>query len=235
MWGVIHKSHLPIRWETDTLTAAEGTQATRIMRRWRQRAGRFWLHSKSSHDSLRTQGKPVEWRRLRLAKIKRLNGVELNTEAEWLGVFRSHGFRVKLVKPRLFRRIGCKLWDQDEDTGRVERRRVVQKRLGDEWVDEIHSACSGWHFIDVRQFAPVVQHVKGIRPGAPLTSCEKRWLHHGTVERVRAVRKIRADGASVAGGCAARRVASSLSVEDLRWLHECGWFDAPGVESSDSA
>jgi hypothetical protein len=106
--------------------------------------------------------------------MKKMNGVELHTEAEWLAAFRSYGFRVKLVKPRLFRRIGSKLWDQDEDTGKVERRRVEQKKLNGEWVDEIHSACSGWHFIDVGQFGKVVRFVRRDR-FAGLTACERKW------------------------------------------------------------
>jgi hypothetical protein len=174
MWGCISKRFLPIRWETDTMTGSEGVQATRIMRRWRQRKGTFWLHSKSSHDSPRTMGKPTEWRRLRVEKMKRFNGARVSSLGEWLDLFRGHGFRIRRCRPRLFRRIGRKLWDQDEESGKIERRRVEQKKLNGEWVDEIHSACSGWHFIDVHQFGKLVRFVRRDR-FAGLTVCERRW------------------------------------------------------------
>jgi hypothetical protein len=168
MWGIIGKSHLPISWESDTVSAGQGLQLTRIMRRWRERKGTFFLHSKSSHDSTRSQGKPVEWRRVRAAPSALVGVPEL------IELYRGIGCRVRRCRPRLFRRIGLKLWDQDESTGKIERRRVAQKKLGEEWVDEIHSVCSGWHFIDVNKFGKLVRFVRRDK-SAGLTSCELKW------------------------------------------------------------
>jgi hypothetical protein len=67
--------------------------------------------------------------------------------------------------------------------------------------------------------------VKGIGGAASLTSCEKRWLKNGDVGRVQRVRDVRIDGTRLAGGSAAPR-RSCIGREDLRWLQECGWFDA---------
>ncbi len=223
MWGCIHKNCLPIRWETDTLTGPQGVQATRVMRRWRQRKGTFWLHSKSSHDSPRTMGKPTEWRRLRVEKMKTFNGSLVSSLEGWLNVFRGLGFRVRRCRPRLFRQLRRTIWSRDDDTGRYENN-----------GEEIHSACSGWHFIDVAHFGKLVRFVKGTGAAVSLTSCEKRWLKNGDVGRVQRVRDVRIDGTRLAGGSAAPR-PSCIGVADLRWLHECGWFDAPPAQQPDSA
>jgi hypothetical protein len=121
-------------------------------------------------------GKPVEWLRLQVEKLKAVDGSRISSLADWKSAYRDDGFRIRRCRPRLFRRIGCKLWDEDEDTGKIERRRVEQKKLNEEWVDEIHSACSGWHFIDVTHFGRLVRFIKQTCAGRPLTSCERRWL-----------------------------------------------------------
>ncbi len=193
MWGCINKAHLPITWESDTLAPAQGLQLTRIMRRWRERKGTFFLHSKSSHDSPRTMGKPTEWRRVRAAPSAAVGVPEL------IEFYRGLGARVRRCRPRLFRRNGVKLWDMDEGSRKVERRNVEPKKLylrdplngkvlkdsaGEkqfEWVDEIHSVCSGWHFIDVAHFGKLVRFVKGTGAAVSLTSCEKRWLKNGDI------------------------------------------------------
>jgi hypothetical protein len=208
MWGIIGKSHLPISWESDTVSAAQGLQLTRIMRRWRERKGTFFLHSKSSHDSRRSQGKPVEWRRVRAAPSAAVGVPEL------IEFYRGLGARVRRCRPRLFRRMTRSLWSVDE-----------RSRKWEKHGDEIHSACSGWHFINVADFGEVMRFVKGVRSPASLTSCEKRWLN-GSAASMRQVRNVRPHRENLAGRQSSRGSAE-CNREDLHGLHECWWFDAP--------
>jgi hypothetical protein len=220
MWGCIGKGFLPIRWESDTLTGPQGVQATRIMRKWRERRGTFFLHSKQSHTMKKNWGKPVAWRRLRLEKMKTFEGAAISSVADWLRMFRESGFKIRRCRPRLFRRLTRDVWSLDVASGKYEKNGT-----------EIHSACSGWHFIDVKHFGKLMRFVKGTGAASSLTGCEERWLKNGTVGHVRRVRDVRIDGSRLAGRSPARGVAGS-ALEDLRGLHECGWFDAPPVEQS---
>jgi hypothetical protein len=222
MWGCINKKHLPIRWESDTITGVQGTRATRVMRKWRERKGTFWLHSSRSHSPSHLQGAAVEWHSFRRTYKNTLGHAWSAAQMFWVGEMKRAGYRVRRRVPRLFRNLRRPIWSVDVESGKFENN-----------GEEIHAAVSGWHFIDVKHFGKLLRFVKGTGAAA-LTRCEERWAKNGTFDDVRPVRDIRIDGSRLAGGSAARG-AARISRDDLRWLHECGWFDALPVEQSDSA
>ncbi len=104
---------------------------------------------------------------------------------------REDGHRLRIIRPRLYRQTGVKLWDQDEESGRVERRNVEQKKrylrddrgrvLRDasgekqfEWVDEIESVAVAWHYLPSAEVVRLLAFVRRDRASG-LTACEKKW------------------------------------------------------------
>ena len=218
MWGIIGKSHLPVTWDREVVSAEQGKTITRTLRRLRVKKGRYYLRSESSHDSLRTQGKPCTWHRVRPHKVKAINGVRLVTLDEQLHAYRSFGLRVKRVTPRVGRNIWVNVWSSDSDTGRVE-------KTG----EELHFVSSSWHFVKTDEVAPLLSWVKGDRAAPLLTACEKRWLKNGDIGAVQSVRKERADDEGL-GGRSAARGAEIFSESDMRPVYELVWGHPPPAE-----
>jgi hypothetical protein len=171
MWGHCHKKYLPIEWEERRLTREQGIKAGRIQRKWRERKGRRWLHSVSTHDSLRSQGKPTKWHRVKLVDPFRQPMPGEPREVPELGYlldnYRSWGFRVKRIKPKLFRKIEVNvLWSTEPGTSRLVRDEVRQ----------VESICSGWVHIDSGEYARMLGWLTGSGPPRRLTACERRWM-----------------------------------------------------------
>ncbi len=222
MWGCIGKRFLPIRWETDTMTAEQGEKTTRIMRRWREKKGTFWLHSRATYSMKERRGVPTEhWQRFDKTFGKAFSPGSFADE-RWVALHKESGYRIRRCCPRLFRRLTRDVWSLDVESGKYENNGT-----------EIHSACSGWHFIGVADFAKVVRFVKGVGP-VPLTTCEKRWVENGQVGSVQRLRGVRIDGSRLAGGRAPPG-SSFIGRADLRSLYECGRVDASPVEQSPSS
>lgn len=141
MWGVVNEEGLPVCWIGERLSREQGQYVVRCLRRHRQ-SKVIWLHSLSSHDTLRTQGKPRQWARLRFKEGMSFERQRIASEADLVGCYRSFGFRVRRVRPTCFRREKIKVWSEDEDSGKIE------NRSGADGSDyEIYSAASSWYYL----------------------------------------------------------------------------------------
>jgi hypothetical protein len=82
-----------------------------------------------------------------------------------------------------------KLFDYDEGSRKVERRRHVESKIfrkfnpetgttETEYVDEIESVACAWHYLESGIVLRLLEFMR--RPRSGLTSCEKRWAENGT-------------------------------------------------------
>lgn len=193
MWGVIGRKFLPVAEEQVELTKGEfHWLQRRLVQRRRKQAP--WLHSQSSHDNGRSMGKPTKWRRVkRVIPVDSVQCIQMRSMglrppapeiAEVVQWFKSNGFRVRQVRVRPYRRRGVKVFDFDETTRKLERRRYVEPKLFRKWnpetgateteyVDEIESIACAWHYLDSSIVLRMVEYLR--RPRSGLTACERRW------------------------------------------------------------
>ena len=158
MWGKFNEDGLPITWVTTALTRKQGQYVVRSLRRHRQ-SKVVWLHSMSSHDSTRSQGKITEWKRLRVQPGGTFNGEEIRS-LEWLmSEYRSLGFRIKRVRPRVFRQETINVWSEDEGTGKLEKRGGAD---GSE--TEIYAAAPAWYYVSGECLGKLISAAKRLHP-----------------------------------------------------------------------
>jgi hypothetical protein len=192
MWGCFNRKFLPVDERQTELTKAEyyWLQRRLIQRRRKQAA---WLHSVSSHDTRRRWGMPTVWRRVRQVLPDELRqgappGFRPSIESI-VDYYRGNGFRVRQVKINPFRRRGIKVFDFDESSGKVERRRHVDPKVfrklnpetgatETECVDEIDSVACAWHYLDSEIVLGLIEYLR--RPRSGLTACEERWAENVT-------------------------------------------------------
>ncbi len=197
MWGCIGRKFLPVDEEQSDLTKPEFYFLQRQLFAQRRKKA-AWLHSVSSHDSMRSWGKPVIWKRVRQVLPAELRNGEppgfvpsVSSMVEW---WRSNGFRVRQVKINPFRRRGVKVFDLDERSGKVERRRHVESKIfrkfnpetgaiETEYVDEIESVACAWHYLQSGIVLRLLEFLR--RPRGGLTTCEVRWLDDAETVRKR--------------------------------------------------
>jgi hypothetical protein len=192
MWGCVNRSSLPVDEQQIELTRDEyfWLQRRLIQRRRKQAV---WLHSVSSHDSDRTRGKSTIWRRVRQVLPAEFKAIEppgfCPSIESMVDYYRGNGFRVRQVKKNPFRRRGVKVFDFDESSGKVERRRHIDPKVfrklnpetgatETEYVDEIDSVACAWHYLDSEIVLRLIEYLR--RPRSGLATCEKRWAENGT-------------------------------------------------------
>ena len=150
MWGFFHRKNLPITWLPEVhMTPAEGVTFQRTMRRWQSRKRTFYLHSMASHDTLRTQGKPVKWRKVRPGQVEVFNGEPVTDLQAYLDRLRCFGLKIKRVRPRCCRRVAIPLWSVDESTQKWE-----------SYGEELHAVVSGWHHIAAGEAVRLAEFIK---------------------------------------------------------------------------
>jgi hypothetical protein len=192
MWGCVNRKCLPVDEEQIEVTKDQYHWLNRQLIAWRRKRA-AWLHSESSHDSLRSCGKPVSWRRVREVlpeEFKRFEPPGFRPSMQsMIDYYRGNGFRVRQVKINPFRRRGVKVFDLDERSGKVERRRHVESKIfrkfnpetgttETEYVDEIESVACAWHYLDSGIVLRMIEYLR--RPRSGLATCEKRWAENGT-------------------------------------------------------
>ncbi len=191
MCGCIGRKFLPVDEQQIEVTKEEYHWLNRqLIALRRKRAA--WLHSASSHDTLRSCGKPVKWRRVREVLPEEFKSLEPSgfrpSMQSMIDYYRGNGFRVRQVKVNPFRRRGVKVFDLDERSGKVERRRHVESKIfrkfnpetgatETEYVDEIESVACAWHYLDSSIVFRMLEYLR--RPRSGLTACEKRWVRDG--------------------------------------------------------
>ncbi len=187
MWGCIGRKFFPASWVEVEVTKEEQKRLTRAIVRCR-RSQRGVL---MSAGSVRPDEKVDRWKRLSAAYCNVFsNGSP--SEQFWMKMLKGAGFRLRVMRPRLYRRNGVKLWDMDAESRKVERRNVEQKKLyvrdhltrkvlrdssGEkqfEWVDEIESVAAAWHYLPSAEVLRLLAYVRRDR-ALGLTSCEKKW------------------------------------------------------------
>jgi hypothetical protein len=191
MWGCIGRKFLPVDEEQIEVTKDQYHWLNRQLIAWRRKRA-AWLHSASSHDTLRSCGKPVKWRRVREVLPEEFKPFEppgfRPSMQSMIDYYRGNGFRVRQVKINPFRRRGVKVFDFDESSGKVERRRHVESKIfrkfnpetgatETEYVDEIESVACAWHYLDSAIVFRMLEYLR--RPRSGLTACEKRWVRDG--------------------------------------------------------
>jgi hypothetical protein len=181
MWGCIGRKFFPSSWVEVELTDDEGKEITRALVRWRQ-SRRAVLVSGASYSLRHRWGvKTEKW--LRLSALFECSSRSF-TEHRIMKMHRDSKWRLRIIRPRLFRRNAVKLWDQDEESGRVERRYVEPKKLSRfcsiegkrvvVWCDEIESVAAAWHYVASAEVRHLLAYVRRDR-SAGLTSCEVKW------------------------------------------------------------
>ncbi len=181
MWGCIGRKFFPASWVEVEVTDAERKEITRSLVRCRQ-AKRVVLVSTKTY-SLRKRGVKTDgWCRL----SARFNDAVRGSRREQVVMKgeKEDGWRLRIIRPRLYRRNAVKLFDRDEDSGKVERRYVEQKRLRrfcpiegkkvDVWCDEIDSVAAAWHYLPAAEVLRLLGYVRRDAESG-LTACEKRW------------------------------------------------------------
>ncbi len=189
MWGVIGRKFLPVDEEQFEVTKVQYHWLNRQLIVWRRKRA-AWLHSASSHDTLASAGRPVSWRRVREFlpdEYKQFAPPGFRPSMQsMIDYYRGNGFRVRQVKINPFRRRGVKVFDLDERSGKVERRRHVESKIfrkfnretgatETEYVDEIESVACAWHYLDSKIVFRMLEYLR--RPRSGLTRCERRWLN----------------------------------------------------------
>ncbi len=182
MWGCIGRQFFPRQWVDVEVTEPEREEITRALVRWRQ-SRRVVLVSSSSYSIRRRWGVKTErWMRFSAC----FKGIAPRSFAEhaMMKMHRENSFRLRIIRPRLYRKNAVKLWDRDDDSGRVERRRVEQKKLRrfcpiegkvvDVWCDEIESVAAAWHYLPAGEVLRLLAYVRRDAESG-LTACEKRW------------------------------------------------------------
>jgi hypothetical protein len=193
MWGVIGRKCLPSSFREVVLNAAEKTEVSRLLVRYRQ-SQTTWLRSTGTHSLRKNWGRPSKgFHRLDADPLFR--GVDgaprINLkgfEADRLRVaYREDGFRLRRLRPRGYRReIIEKLWVGVAGEAGVERSpfsRPVQvwrtnkvtglrERI---WADEVNDVPMAWHYLPSAEVLRVVGFVRRDRL-LGLTSAERRWL-----------------------------------------------------------
>jgi hypothetical protein len=181
MWGCIGRQFFPCKWVEVEVTDSERKEITRAMVRCRQ-SRRVVLASSASYSLRKRWGVKTErWFRLS-ACFKAAPRSFM--EHEWMKRHREHGHRLRIIRPRLYRRNAVKLWDQDEGSGKVERRCVEQKIMRrfcpvegkkvEVWCDEIESVAAAWHYLPAAEVLRLLAYVRRDAESG-LTACEKRW------------------------------------------------------------
>jgi hypothetical protein len=182
MWGCIGKKFFPRKWVEVELAESERKEITRALVRCR-RSKKTLLMSAETYSLPHRRGvKTGRWLRFSAAFSQFSPGSFMADFSR--KVCAVAGFRFRLIRPRVFRRNGVKLWDEDLNTGKVERRCVESKRLRrfcpvqgkvvEEWVDEIESVAAAWHYLPVSEVKRLLAYVRrDVELG--LTACERRW------------------------------------------------------------
>jgi hypothetical protein len=192
MWGCIGRKFFPSSWVEIDVGEAERKEITRALVRCRQ-SKKVVLVSSATYSLRRRWGVKTErWVRLSASHPACFRGSF--SEGFWMKEHKEDGYRLRLIRPRLHRQNGVKLWDQDEESRKVERRSVqqIKRFLRDdrgrvlrdssgqkefEWVDEIESVAAAWHYLPSAEVLRLLAFVRRDKR-AGLTSCEVKWLRH---------------------------------------------------------
>jgi hypothetical protein len=178
MWGRFNRKLLPVSWVDVEVTDAERKAMTRALVRCRQSRRVVLLSSAACPVGVKAE----RWMRFSAC----FKGIAARSfmEHQWMKMHREHGYRLRVIRPRLYRRNGVKLWDQDEGSGKVERRCVEQKMMRrfcpvegkkvEVWCDEIESVAAAWHYLPAAEVLRLLAYVRRDAE-AGLTACEKRW------------------------------------------------------------